>query len=102
MKLVRIIVLFKLKPGITESDYESWARTRDLPTVRALPSIAGFDVFRATGTFGGTPAPYDYIEIIDVADIDGFWKDVATDTMKAVAAEFAAVADATFVTTERL
>ena len=99
---MRIIVLFNLKPGVTPADYEQWARGSDLPTVRALPSIAGFDVYRSTGLLGGGDPPYAYIEIIDVADMDRFQTDVATPGMQAIAAEFATIADATFVTTEAL
>lgn len=99
---MRLIVLFSLKPGVTHADYRAWALERDLPTVRGLPSIAGFDVVRTTGTMGGGDAPYDYIEIIDIADMGQFQQDVATDAMQAIAAEFATMADATFLTTEPL
>ncbi len=99
---MRIIVLFKLKPGVTRDDYEAWARSRDLPTVRALPSIAAFDVFRATGTLSGETPPYDYIEIIDVKDMERFGVDVAADPMPAIAAEFGTLADATFILTDAL
>lgn len=99
---MRIIVLFNLKPGVTPTDYEQWARTSDMPTARGLPSIAGFDVYRSTGLLGGGDPPYAYIEIIDVADMDRFQADVATPEMQAIAAEFGKIADATFVTTEAL
>jgi len=99
---MRIVVLFNLKPGVTRADYEHWARTRDLPTVRSLASIAAFDVFRATGTLTGDKSPYDYVEIIDVRDMDRFGADVATDPMPAIAAEFGALVDATFIMTEVL
>lgn len=97
----RLIALFNLKPGVTPAAYESWARTVDLPTVRQLPSIAGFSVFRTTGLLGSDASPpYAYVEIIDVADMARFGDDIATDTMKAVAAAFAQMADVTFLTTE--
>ena len=86
---MRIIVLFNLKPDVTPADYEDWARTRDIPGVRSLPSIDDFTVLRTTGLLGsdGKP-PYDYVEIIDVADMTGFWTDIATEASQAVAAEF--------------
>lgn len=99
---MRIIVLFNLKPGVSVEDYESWARTRDMPTVRALGSIAAFDVFRTTGTLAGDAPPYGYIEIIDVADMERFGAEVAADPMPAIAAEFGTLADATFILTEAL
>ena len=86
---MRIIVLFNLKPGTDPAAYEAWAKARDLPGVRALPSIEDFNIYRATGLLGSDEKPlYDYIEVIDIADMEGFWKDVATDASTAVATEF--------------
>jgi hypothetical protein len=92
---MRMIVLFNLKPGVSVADYESWAKTRDIPVVRALPSIDDFQVYRSIGLLGSeAAAPYAYIEIIDVADMDGFGKDVGTEAMQANVAEFNGFADA--------
>jgi hypothetical protein len=100
---MRLIALFNLKPGVEVAAYEAWARATDLPTVNALPSVSSFRVFKATGLLGSeAPAPYDYAEVIDVADIDQFWIDVASPKMQAVAAEFTAMADVTFITTEEI
>ena len=101
---MRIIVLFNLKPGTTAADYETWAKTRDLPGVRSLASIDNFQVYRATGLLGSTAAPpYAYVEVIDVADMDGFGTDVASDAMQAIAAEFGEFADAPhFILTDPL
>lgn len=101
--MMRLIALLNLKPGISVESYEQWARTVDLPTVNALPSIGRFDLFRATGQLGtdATP-PYQYVEIIDVDDMEQFGRDAATDRMQAVAAAFQDMADVTFLTTEQV
>jgi hypothetical protein len=94
------VVLFNLKPGKDRTAYEEWARTTDLPTVNALPSIGCFTVHQATGLLGSDARPpYDYVEIIDVLDMDGFGRDVTSDTMQRVAAEFQEWADPIFVLT---
>jgi hypothetical protein len=50
----------------------------------------------------GAP-PFQYVEIIDVADMDQFGRDVASETMQAVAAEFRQFADnPLFLTTRAL
>ena len=49
---MRIIVYFKLKAGASITDYENWAKTRDIPCVNALGSINGFTIHKATGVFG--------------------------------------------------
>jgi hypothetical protein len=100
---MRLIAIFNLKPGISVADYEEWAKTTDLPTVNGLPSVTAFRVFKTTGLLGsGAPAPYAYVETIDVADMDGFWRDVATPQMEAIAAAFSGMADVTFMTTEEI
>ncbi len=101
---MRIIVLFNLKPGADRSAYENWARSTDIPGVRALGSIKDFQVYRTTGLLGTEDRPpYEYIEVIDVADMEAFGRDVSSDAVQKVAAEFRNFADNTlFITTEAL
>jgi hypothetical protein len=100
---MRLFVLFNLKPGVALSTYETWAKSRDLPTVNALPSVSSFRVFKTTGRMGSDEAaPYSHIEIIDIDDIDKFGKDVASETMQTIAAEFMSMADVIFLSTEEL
>ena len=91
---MRIICLFNLQPGVSRDEYEQWARTRDIPGVRALGSVTGFTVHRATGLFGSdAPSPYAYIEVIDITTLDGFVADVTTADFQAAAAPFQGFAD---------
>lgn len=101
---MRVIVLFNLRPGVSVSDYETWAKTTDIPVVNRLASIESFRVFQATGVMGSQEAPpYQYIEVVDIADEGQFGADISTDTMKRIAAEFQALADnPVFVTTTEL
>jgi hypothetical protein len=99
-----VIVLFRLKPGVDRTRYEEWARTTDLPIVRRLPSIARFDVYRSAGVLGSDAAPpYDYVEVLDVRDMQQFGADVGTETMQRVAGEFRQFADnPVFILTDSL
>lgn len=92
--MTMIVVLFNLKAGVSEADYESWAKKTDLPTVNQLGSVDKFSVLRTTGLLGSdaTP-PYRYVELLDVNSMETLGADVATDTMQQVAAEFQAFAD---------
>lgn len=101
---MRIIALFNLKDGASREDYETWARTRDLPTVRSLPSVTSFEVLRSTGlVFGDGKPPFDYIEIFDVIALNDFMKDCGSDAVGKLAAEMGAFTDgAVFIKTERL
>ena len=100
---MRILVLFNLKPGIDEARYESWAKEHDLPGVNSLPSVDAFRIWKSTGLMmgEGTP-PYRYFEVIDIGDMEGFGKDAASDAVRALAEEFATLADAIFITTEEV
>ena len=99
-----LIVLFRLKPGTVVSAYESWARSTDLPVVRGLPSVDGFEVFRTSGLLGSDARPpYDYVELIGIQDTAQFGVDVATETMRRVASEFRQFADSpVFMLTDRI
>lgn len=90
---MRVVVLFNLKPGIDFAAFEEWSRTRDIPGVRSLVSVDDFDVYRATGLLGGGTAPYQYIEIMDVADMDGLRADTAGAPSQALAREFLTYAE---------
>ncbi|OBX17857.1 REDY-like protein HapK [Erythrobacter sp. QSSC1-22B] len=102
---MRIIVLFDLKDGVSISEYEDWARTRDIPGVNALGSVANFSIHKAVGVFGDDAAspPYQYFEIIDIDAMDGFVADISTEEFQAAAAPFQEyAADPVFVLTEDL
>ena len=101
--MAHVIVLFNLRNSTDVAAYESWARTTDLPTVNSLPSVNKFTVLKVRGTFSGEPSPYQYVEIIDVADMDQLTKDVSTDVMKEIANQFQEFADnPTFIVSENL
>ncbi|MEM0986564.1 MAG: REDY-like protein HapK [Pseudomonadota bacterium] len=100
----KIVALFNLKPGVAIEDYEAWAKTTDIPTVNGLRSVDDFAVFKSVGLLGSEDKPpYEYIEIIDVNDMDGFGGEVGTDTMQKIAGEFQSMADdLVFILTDKL
>ena len=103
MATTRIIVLFNLKPGVDCAAYEAWARSTDLPIVNALASVERFTVHAATGLLGSdAPPPYQYVEIIDVADMALFGEETTSATMARVAQEFQQWADPVFMLTEEI
>lgn len=102
--MTKIIVLFNLQDGVARQGYETWAKTTDLPLVRSLPSVAGFDVYRSLGLLGSDEAPpYSYVEIIDVKDMEQFGGDISAESMQAVANEFQTFAhNPVFMVTEAI
>jgi hypothetical protein len=100
----RIVALFNLKPGVSVTDYEAWAKSTDLPTVNGLKSVESFEVYKSVGLLGSDARPpYAYVEIIDVNDMDTFGGEVGSETMQKVAGEFQAMADdLVFILTDKI
>lgn len=100
----KIVALFNLKTGVQAADYEAWAKTTDLPSVNRLKSVDQFAVFKSIALLGSeTKPPYQYIEIIDVNDMDLFGSDVASEPMQKIAGEFQTMADdLVFILTDQL
>ena len=89
-----VLVLFNLKEGVDSAEYERWAKTRDLPTARNLSSVDQFNVLKSNGMFGtDAPAPYQYVELLQVNDFEKLGDEAGEGEMAAVAAEFAEYAD---------
>ena len=99
-----IIVLFNLKAGVNAAEYENWARNSDIPGVTSLPSVNGFTVHKATGLLGSdAKSPYEYMEIIDIKDMDPFLADISTEQFQKMAAPFQDFADnPQFILTENI
>ncbi len=93
--MAALIVLFNLKPGVTEADYEAFARNLDIPTVKGLRSVSEFRVFRLDGVMGtDNAAPYRYVEVIDFESMNALGEDMAaTPAMAQIQAKFGELAD---------
>ncbi|WP_371398146.1 REDY-like protein HapK [Fretibacter rubidus] len=102
--MTKILVLFNLKPDTSVDDYETWARTVDIPTVNGLGSIEMFEVYKTTGLlFSDDKPPYQYFETLDILDMDKFGAEAGSETMQKIAAEFQAMTDdLVFISTEKL
>ena len=100
----KVIVLFNIEEGVCVNAYENGAQNTDLPLVNKLPGVENFEVLRTISLFGSDDAaPYQYIEIIDISDIEKFQIALGDETMQRVAQEFQGFADnPIFVTTESL
>lgn len=92
--MATLIVLFNLKDSGARERYEQWAATTDVPTVKGLRSVDDFQVFRTQGVLGGDgPAPFQYVEIIEVNDMERLGEEIQSETMQRVAGEFQEFAD---------
>jgi hypothetical protein len=101
--MAALVVLFDLKDDTAVDEYEEWARTTDVPTVKGLDSVDDFRVFRADGLLmSDAPSPYEYVEIIEVNDMEQFGAEMESEIVQEVAAQFQEFADdPTFILTEQ-
>jgi nucleotidyltransferase/DNA polymerase involved in DNA repair len=99
-----LIVSFNLKPGVSEADYEAWARAVDLPTVRSHGSVQSMRVLKARHRWKSEAAgPYRYMELISIRDVDAFLADTASAKQAPVSARFREIAtDVTAVLCDEL
>jgi REDY-like protein HapK len=89
-----IVVLFNLKQGASIEDYETWAKSKDIPTVKSLGSVKDFRVMKMGNMLGSQAAsPYQYCELIEVPDMDAFFADLGNEVVQAGALVFNSFAD---------
>jgi hypothetical protein len=67
----------RLCPGMDAAEYEQWVRDVDYRLAREIPSICSYRVHRVEGPCLGDSAPYDYVEVAEITDIDAYRRDIA-------------------------
>ncbi len=89
-----VLVLFNLKPTASPSDYESWAKAKDIPTVKSLDSINDFRVLKLGMLLGSDkPSPYQYAELLEINNMEAFFADLGKEEVQAGAKQFNEFAD---------
>jgi hypothetical protein len=69
----RVFFLNRLHEGADPEEYEGWIRRVDYPVARAQGAIRSYTVTRIEGTLsGGGASPYDYLEVIEITDLDAY------------------------------
>lgn len=63
----------KLKAGAQAAAYERWVQETDYRLAQDIECVLHYRVHRLAGPVEGEgEAPYDYIEVLEVADIDAY------------------------------
>jgi hypothetical protein len=89
-----LIVLFNLKEGIMEADYERFANDIDSPLIRRLPSNQSFKILKASGLLGSsTPSPFRYIEVMEVTSFGALAIDIKNSEVQQMLQQFSTFAD---------
>lgn len=101
--MTTLIVLFNLKEGQSAQEYEYWAKDKDTPAIKQLPSVEDKRVYRAMSLMGSNAtSPYQYVEIIEVNDFNQLSNDTSSDRIQQLIQYFRQITkDLTFIVTEQ-
>ena len=89
-----LIVLFNLKKGILEADYERFANDIDSPLIRRLPSNQSFKILKTSGLLGSSaPSPFQYIEVMEVTSFGALAIDIENPEVQKMLQQFSTFAE---------
>jgi hypothetical protein len=72
-----VFFLARLRQGVDPATYEQWVRNFDYPTARSIPSILSYKTHRIGGPFRQAAVSYDYIEVVEVTNLDDYRRELA-------------------------
>lgn len=72
-----VFFLARLREGVDPAAYEQWVRDVDYPTAHSIPSIMSYKTHRLAGPFRQAEVSYDYIEVVEVTNLDDYRRDLA-------------------------
>lgn len=77
-----VFFLNKLHKSVNAEDYERWVKEVDYPTAKSIPSIVDYCVARVDGLLEGDDRPpYDYVERVEITDLERYRRDLANPTL---------------------
>ena len=94
---MKLLLLYKLREGVTRDEYRKWSLERDQPTLTACEGISRYTVFDV-GADDGEPA-YDIVEYVEVADWATWRKVTTTGPMVPIGEDFQRLVETTTVIT---
>jgi hypothetical protein len=74
----RVFFFNRLADDADPAAYERWIRDVDYPKARSIPSILSYEVVRVDGPLRDSSAPYDYVEVVEVSDLEAYKSDLAS------------------------
>ena len=93
---MQLILLYKLKDGVSRDDFLGWVRTVDYPTMRGLARVSSFKTYESKKLLIGEGEPsVGYVEVFDIPDLDGFMaEDLGGATVQNIMGQFMGFAEA--------
>jgi REDY-like protein HapK len=93
--MTTLFVQYKLKPGVTHADFETWIKTVDYPNMRGIARVKSFSTYRTDKLlFSDAKPSVDYVEVFDITDMDAFMsQDMPGSVVQMVLGEFMSKVD---------
>ena len=87
--MAKQFVLYNLKDGVSEEDFEKWANDFKGPLISGLSSVKSYTLTKVGGAIkaeGGPPepteSPYKFVGIVDLTSFEDYAKDQETPPYK--------------------
>jgi REDY-like protein HapK len=69
----RVFIFYRLKPGVDQKKFEQRARDVEAPLAARSPAILRYVLTRLEDVLEGeAPAPFDYVEALDVTTLEEY------------------------------
>jgi uncharacterized protein (TIGR02118 family) len=75
----RVFFLNKLRDGVDPAAYERFVREVDYPLARRVPTIKSYVVTRLDGLWEGGDAPYNYLEVVEITELEAYRESLDSD-----------------------
>jgi hypothetical protein len=82
-----VVFLARLRSGVDPAVYEQWVREVDYPRARALPSVLSYVNYRLDAPLRKADVRYDYLEVLEVTDLDAYRSDLQRPEIQALRQE---------------
>ena len=100
--MTTIVVLVKLKEGVSPEDYERWVLEGYAPEVGELSSVSDWRNHRVGGLLGSDERPpYDYVVTLQVGDLARLGEEMARDRTRKLLSGLHGYAEVTQLVAER-
>lgn len=91
-----LLYAFTLREGVTREHYERWAIETDLPSLRGIPTVSSYRIFRSGSSEDnpgdGSTGQTRYFELVEAKSLAEFEAALASPPINEVAATFMSLA----------
>jgi hypothetical protein len=92
------IILYNLKPGVTDEEFKAYVDGEKGPYIDSLPSVEKYELVKITESRSGV-VPFKYVGIVHLKSLDDFKnKDTQTDEYRAFSVKMASYTSEIHVT----